>query len=114
MPSNKEIVFLETLAFKASGVFFEFERPLFLASFSHASPYPSPSKRIRLESLIYSLRTLNIASSFFIFFSDLKRSTLALNSLNCFATIVFRTVIGFRSEERRVGKECRSRLSPYH
>src|SRR5271166_5564080 len=23
-------------------------------------------------------------------------------------------VIGFRSEERRVGKECRSRWSPYH
>ena len=24
------------------------------------------------------------------------------------------TVIGDRSEERRVGKECRSRWSPYH
>ena len=24
------------------------------------------------------------------------------------------TVIGVRSEERRVGKECRSRWSPYH
>ena len=23
-------------------------------------------------------------------------------------------VLGFRSEERRVGKECRSRWSPYH
>src|SRR3712207_9355808 len=23
-------------------------------------------------------------------------------------------IIGFRSEERRVGKECRSRWSPYH
>ena len=23
-------------------------------------------------------------------------------------------VIGYRSEERRVGKECRSRWSPYH
>ena len=26
----------------------------------------------------------------------------------------FVTVIGGRSEERRVGKECRSRWSPYH
>ena len=25
-----------------------------------------------------------------------------------------RTIISFRSEERRVGKECRSRWSPYH
>ena len=24
------------------------------------------------------------------------------------------TVFGYRSEERRVGKECRSRWSPYH
>ena len=25
-----------------------------------------------------------------------------------------RVIAGFRSEERRVGKECRSRWSPYH
>src|ERR1035437_5516998 len=25
-----------------------------------------------------------------------------------------KTFVGFRSEERRVGKECRSRWSPYH
>ena len=29
-------------------------------------------------------------------------------------TIFFCTSIGLRSEERRVGKECRSRWSPYH
>src|SRR2546426_12281752 len=28
--------------------------------------------------------------------------------------VVFTTVHGTRSEERRVGKECRSRWSPYH
>src|SRR3712207_7891883 len=27
---------------------------------------------------------------------------------------VFPTVVAYRSEERRVGKECRSRWSPYH
>ena len=26
----------------------------------------------------------------------------------------FYTILGVRSEERRVGKECRSRWSPYH
>ena len=26
----------------------------------------------------------------------------------------FKAAAGFRSEERRVGKECRSRWSPYH
>ena len=29
-------------------------------------------------------------------------------------TIFFKLFIGNRSEERRVGKECRSRWSPYH
>src|SRR3712207_9531757 len=29
------------------------------------------------------------------------------------ATVVF-TIVSVRSEERRVGKECRSRWSPYH
>ena len=27
---------------------------------------------------------------------------------------IFESVKGYRSEERRVGKECRSRWSPYH
>src|SRR3712207_9551914 len=35
-----------------------------------------------------------------------------------FVALVLQTLLfsfgGFRSEERRVGKECRSRLSPYH
>jgi len=30
------------------------------------------------------------------------------------AVCSFRKGMGFRSEERRVGKECRSRWSPYH
>ena len=29
-------------------------------------------------------------------------------------TVVLETTDDFRSEERRVGKECRSRWSPYH
>src|SRR3712207_9355107 len=29
-------------------------------------------------------------------------------------TVYDRVVVGSRSEERRVGKECRSRWSPYH
>src|SRR5579863_4908227 len=33
---------------------------------------------------------------------------------NSFAPIWPKPVVGTRSEERRVGKECRSRWSPYH
>ena len=31
-----------------------------------------------------------------------------------YVNISGRTRVGYRSEERRVGKECRSRWSPYH
>ena len=44
---------------------------------------------------MYSLNTLKIASSFFIFLPLIRPSTWVLNSINCFATIAFNTVIGF-------------------
>ena len=44
---------------------------------------------------MYSLSTLNIASSFFKFLASIKESTSFLNCFNCLATIVFKTVIGF-------------------
>ena len=37
-----------------------------------------------------------------------------LGNSNLIAVIGLATVIPMRSEERRVGKECRSRWSPYH
>ena len=40
--------------------------------------------------------------------SSLKRNVPMLLS------VMLVTFISFRSEERRVGKECRSRWSPYH
>ena len=39
-----------------------------------------------------------------------RRGKLALG----FGLMVINKVAGLRSEERRVGKECRSRWSPYH
>ena len=49
---------------------------------------------MRFESLMYSLSTLKIASSFFIFLPLIRPSTCVLNSINCLATIAFKTVIG--------------------
>ena len=37
-----------------------------------------------------------------------------LEQIIAFKKIVSSRIIGIRSEERRVGKECRSRWSPYH
>ena len=46
----------------------------------------------------------------------LALSELATNNLlnNCIIPIVKPVKLHRRSEERRVGKECRSRWSPYH
>ena len=41
------------------------------------------------------------------------RETLVLENMGLIGSIV-RRFAGRRSEERRVGKECRSRWSPYH
>ena len=53
-----------------------------------------------------------------------KHGNLSINSDNLFPIIkkwlysdhdiFYRELISNRSEERRVGKECRSRWSPYH
>ena len=40
--------------------------------------------------------------------------TCALPILHSFPTVHHNSSHGMRSEERRVGKECRSRWSPYH
>ena len=45
-------------------------------------------------------------------FMDIPNYASAL--LNCVAALKKNGVLIFRSEERRVGKECRSRWSPYH
>ena len=44
----------------------------------------------------------------------LKSLHTTLRGLDAENIVVSRTKYGTRSEERRVGKECRSRWSPYH
>src|SRR5256885_16714668 len=44
----------------------------------------------------------------------LSKTTLAAMADLCLQTIEYRSHSTKRSEERRVGKECRSRWSPYH
>ena len=46
--------------------------------------------------------------------NDLEDVTTKVDSLEESNKWLFRTVVAARSEERRVGKECRSRWSPYH
>ena len=48
----------------------------------------------------------------------LGRAAIDFNPVDYFQTLAesttFKKYLGGRSEERRVGKECRSRWSPYH
>ena len=46
-------------------------------------------------------------------FADLLAESFG-EGTNVEGSVVLGFVIGIRSEERRVGKECRSRWSPYH
>ena len=43
-----------------------------------------------------------------------SRASLSSTFILVAVIFVIGTVLGVRSEERRVGKECRSRWSPYH
>ena len=56
----------------------------------------------------------NIVDSAFV--GNMKEgSEAALNALTLvFPVQMLMVAVGIRSEERRVGKECRSRWSPYH
>ena len=54
-------------------------------------------------------QTLNIPFANFLFFNSLNQME---GNLTCL--IIFTKLFNNRSEERRVGKECRSRWSPYH
>ena len=42
------------------------------------------------------------------------RKDIILSGVGGQGILTIATIIGERSEERRVGKECRSRWSPYH
>ena len=44
----------------------------------------------------------------------LVAGTLTRNEFGKKASFVNNIILNYRSEERRVGKECRSRWSPYH
>ncbi|MNQ46383.1 hypothetical protein D3C85_601960 [compost metagenome] len=48
---------------------------------------------------MYSLKTLKIASSFFMSLFSIKFSTSFLKSINCFATIAFKVVIALEQFE---------------
>src|SRR5687767_16014463 len=63
---------------------------------------------INLDSLLFKL--LAIMVFFFIFLRVARRATAGVpGKLQCAVEMIVEFVDGMRSEERRVGKECRSR-----
>ena len=64
-----------------------------------------------LKDAVHNERVRSCHCNFTLKFSSIALSTLYF-LITCF---LFHTrTLSFRSEERRVGKECRSRWSPYH
>ena len=100
--------------FPFASVFFFFGRPLW-----HGSSRKSTAEKLPRKTFIVLIRNSSCMELFFVLRS-LFRAYIGTNfsflPLTC-ANLNFRDVIngkGVRSEERRVGKECRSRWSPYH
>ena len=75
---------------------------------------------MKLLEMIFVVAVICLfASSFFGGFALLEKEKLYLDFLKKYEAVVFidqdfKAKSKMRSEERRVGKECRSRWSPYH
>ena len=48
------------------------------------------------------------------FWSNIKKGVVGIGPITQIDTTDYKAKLAARSEERRVGKECRSRWSPYH
>ena len=68
---------------------------------------------IRLRDLCMAFDDELVLDNINLYINDSEFLTL-LGPSGCGKTTTLRIIGGFRSEERRVGKECRSRWSPYH
>src|SRR2546430_15806393 len=87
-----------------------------------AQPIPTPIKRKRSrDHTIYFTRSIGCrrlrkpnAMEISKAKSSMDCKWLSLNPIPAFMLCVLALLHTHRSEERRVGKECRSRWSPYH
>src|SRR2546429_9663786 len=83
----------------------------------------NPEKRDDYDALLKHLHLVNKAPQHIVHLWGVTQSDSAASGIEgCLQEVVLQTSqnLGFysllflRSEERRVGKECRSRWSPYH
>ena len=81
-------------------------------------PFLNALRRERVPVAIYLVNGIKLqgqVESFDQFVVLLKNSVSQMIYKHAISTVVpARNVNVYRSEERRVGKECRSRWSPYH
>ena len=64
--------------------------------------------------LMFSLSNLTVLNFFFMFTGISSKPTTISLIIYLIMDAILLTYTHRRSEERRVGKECRSRWSPYH
>ena len=93
-----------------SGEYFIYELPhLVILKMSNQRSFNDTYKRL----LIPCGRTISSKKILFLFFSLISSSLSYIIKNNIYFSLFLFTLY-LRSEERRVGKECRSRWSPYH
>src|ERR1043165_5396319 len=81
---------------------------------SEASPSPDPERpKFHPKALIVTGRAIFQSKSWWRS-DDVKAVADNIKSMWDLERVPVKIVKGGRSEERRVGKECRSRWSPYH
>ena len=75
--------------------------------------YALPLVASSLLQAIYSITDIIIAGHYIgdVGISAINNASIIMNMLT---QLAIGLTVGGRSEERRVGKECRSRWSPYH
>src|ERR1039457_7706235 len=82
-----------------------------ILSLAAASQYGQRLNKIRLQKFIY---LADAVSSLFALLPPEESHTTYMHGPYDAAIQRAADTLAFRSEERRVGKECRSRWSPYH
>ena len=65
-------------------------------------------------ALMYSFLALGFSSDVLAMAENMSMLTTGILFMSALVAFMSSFVIGYRSEERRVGNECRSRWSPYH
>ena len=81
----------------------------------HLTHYISKKESItKIDKLVQDKISMQVKGDILVVAGDIDEDINRVSELLYSCSKYYKKVIFVRSEERRVGKECRSRWSPYH